>query len=111
MLSLTASLQSILDAVPDALVGVNNEGLIRFVNRQTERLFGFDPDDLVGLPVEALVPESVRSIYRVHREDYIANPRTRQMRTDLKLSGRRRDGTTFRSTLRCPTWRPRTACW
>jgi PAS domain S-box-containing protein len=95
MLSLTASLQGILDAMPDALVGVDDAGMVRFVNRQTEDLFGYNPRDLIGQPVEVLVPESLRSIHRVHREDFIADPGTRQMGDRPKLIGQRRDGTIF----------------
>jgi hypothetical protein len=51
--------ESLLEAVPDALVGMDQKGVIRFVNRQTELLFGYDRDDLIGRPVETLVPESL----------------------------------------------------
>jgi len=95
MISLTANLEKVLDAVPDALVGVDGAGLIRFVNRRTELLFGYEPDDLIGLPVEVLVPESLRPAHRVHREKYVAVPRDREMGLGLNLSGRRRDGTQF----------------
>jgi PAS domain S-box-containing protein len=95
MHSLTSGLQDILDVVPDALVGMDNAGMIRFVNRQTEALFGYEPHDLIGQPVEVLVPSSLRSIHKVHREDFIATPGTRQMGVGPRLSGQRRDGTTF----------------
>jgi len=86
---------ALLDAVPDALLGVDRAGVIRLVNHQTELLFGYDRDDLVGLPIEALVPESVRAVHKVHRERYVAAPFTRTMGTDLELRGRRRDDTQF----------------
>src|SRR5664280_1256660 len=95
MLSLPVNVEALLDAVPDALVGVNRAGIIRFVNRGTEQLFGYQPDDLVGLPVEVLVPESLRPAHRVHRERYNAAPTARGMGLDLNLHGRRRDGTQF----------------
>ena len=95
MHALTADFQALLDAVPDALVGVDRAGVIRFVNRQTESLFGYERDDLVGAPLEVLVPESARPIHRVHRERYRIDPRTRPMGTEMKLNGRRRDGTQF----------------
>jgi len=76
-------------------VGVDHAGVIRFVNRQTELLFGYDRDDLVGAPMETLVPESVRSVHKTHREGYFAAPFTRTMGTDLELHARRRDGTQF----------------
>ena len=91
----TTRFESLLEAVPDALVGVDHAGVIRFVNRQTELLFGYDRGDLVGAPLEMLVPESLRPIHEVHREGYVAAPFTRTMGQDLELRGRRRDGTQF----------------
>src|SRR5450759_2693159 len=85
----------LLDDVPDALVGVDSAGVIRFVNRQTELLFGYDHDDLVGQPLEVLVPESLRQIHTAHRESYFEDPQTRHLGDGLGLSGRQRDGTEF----------------
>jgi PAS domain S-box-containing protein len=87
--------KSLLEAVPDAMVGVDQAGVIRFVNRQTELLFGYDFDDLVGQPIETLVPESFPQVHPDHREGYIADPGTRAMGLDLELTGRQRDGTVF----------------
>src|SRR5665647_2054301 len=95
MSSKTTMFEGLLEAVPDALVGVDHAGVIRFVNRQTELLFGYDRGDLVGAPLEMLVPESLRPIHEVHREGYVAAPFTRIMGLDLELRGRRRDGTQF----------------
>jgi PAS domain S-box-containing protein len=95
MHALTSDFEALLDAVPDALVGVDRAGVIRFVNRQTESMFGYERDELVGAPLEVLVPESARPIHRVHRERYRIDPRTRPMGGDLLLKGRRRDGTQF----------------
>ena len=88
--------------MPDALVGVDRAGMIRFVNRHMEQLFGYEPDDLVGLPIEVLVPESVRPAHRVHRQSYNENPRNRGLGLDLKLSGRRRDGTHLPADVALP---------
>src|SRR5450759_3756672 len=91
----TTTFEHLLEAVPDALVGMDQEGVIRFVNRQTESLFGYDREELIGQPIEMLVPEYLWQIYRQHREDYFADPRTRSSGLDLELSGRHRDGTDF----------------
>jgi PAS domain S-box-containing protein len=88
-------LESLLEAVPDALVGMDQEGVIRFVNRQTESLFGFDRDQLIGRPIETLVPESLWQIYVEHRDSYFADPRARSTGLDVELSGRQQDGTEF----------------
>jgi len=95
MSSKTTKFEGLLEAVPDALVGVDHAGVIRFVNRQTELLFGYDRGDLIGAPLEILVPESLRPVHEVHRERYVAAPFTRSMGQDLELHGRRRDGTQF----------------
>jgi PAS domain S-box-containing protein len=87
--------EGLLEAMPDALVGVDEAGVIQYVNHRTESLFGYDRDDLVGARVEMLVPESLRKVHKVHREGYHEAPSTRPMGTDLKLNGRRRDGTQF----------------
>ena len=90
-----ASFESLLEAAPDAMVGVDATGAIRFVNRQTELLFGYHRDELVGMPLETLVPESVRSVHPQHRAEYFAHPATRAMGAGLALSGRRKDGSEF----------------
>src|SRR5450631_2242331 len=95
MSSKTTKFEGLLEAVPDALLGVDHAGVIRFVNRQTELLFGYERGDLIGAPLETLVPESLRPVHKVHRERYVAAPFTRAMGLDLQLRGRRRDGTEF----------------
>jgi PAS domain S-box-containing protein len=69
--------------------------VIRFVNHQTESLFGYDRDDLVGQPIQTLVPEYLWEVYTDHQEDYFADPRSRSMGLDLELIGQQRDGTRF----------------
>jgi PAS domain S-box-containing protein len=88
--------EGLLEAVPDAVVGMDRSGAIRFVNHQTETLFGYESDDLIGSPIETLVPEALRQIHRARRDGYVADPkRSRPMSTDLRLSGRRQDGSEF----------------
>src|SRR5450756_1112837 len=84
--------EGLLEAVPDALVGVDQAGVIRFVNHQTESLFGYDRDDPVGQPIQTLVPEYLWEVYSEHREQYFADPRSRSMGLDLELGGRQQDG-------------------
>lgn len=93
MSSTSGTFESPLEAVPDALVGMDQNGVIRFVNRQTESLFGYDRDDLIGQRIETLVPESLWQIYAEHRERYFADPKARSSGLDLVLIGRRQDGT------------------
>ena len=81
-----------LEAVPDALVGMDQQGVIRFVNRQTEALFGYDRDELIGRHIDTLVPETLYAVYAQHREDYFTDPRTRSSGLELELTARTRDG-------------------
>jgi len=90
-----AMFRGLLEAAPDAVVGVDAEGRIALVNGQAERLFGYGRDELVGQPVEILVPDSVRELHPGHRSRYFAHPTTRPMGAGLNLAGRRRDGSEF----------------
>jgi PAS domain S-box-containing protein len=85
----------LLEALPDAVVAVDRDGTIVQVNSQTEDLFGYDRDELIGQKVEVLVPESYRRRHHQHREDFAHNPKTRRMGADLDLYARRRNGSEF----------------
>ena len=85
----------LLEAAPDAMVCVEADGRIALVNAQVENLFGYDRDELIGLPVEMLVPDDARAFHARHRDGYAADPRPRPMGAGLQLAGRRRDGSTF----------------
>ena len=87
--------EQFLEFAPDAIVGVGREGLIVLANAQTESLFGYPRDDLLGQPVELLVPERFREHHPQHRGGYFTDPRTRPMGAGLELFGRRRDGSEF----------------
>jgi diguanylate cyclase (GGDEF)-like protein/PAS domain S-box-containing protein len=90
-----ANFRDLLEAAPDAMVGMDRAGLIQYVNRHTESLFGYARGALVGLPIETLMPESFRTAHRAHRAGYFAHPKTRPMGAGLQLTGRRRDGSEF----------------
>ncbi len=83
----------LLDAAPDAMIVVTAEGKIQLANVQTEKLFGYPREDLIGKPLELLIPERFRGTHAGHVRRYTAKPTTRTMGSGLELHGRRRDGT------------------
>src|ERR1700758_265083 len=86
---------SILEAIPDAIAAVNQQGVIIQVNSQTERLFDYTRDELIGQKIEVLVPEQLRGQHHEHRAQFHAQPKIRRMGSGLDLYGRRRDGSEF----------------
>jgi PAS domain S-box-containing protein len=91
----SSSFEQLLEAVPDAIVGVDDNGRIVLVNSQTEGLFGYCRDELLGQTIELLVPERFREGHPAHRDDYFQEPRTRPMGIGRELYALRRDGTEF----------------
>jgi PAS domain S-box-containing protein len=83
------------EAVPDAMVAVNQTGEIVQINSQTERLFGYTQDELLGQRIEVLVPVGQRELHHQHRERFHHKPEMRRMGAQLDLRGRRKDGSEF----------------
>jgi PAS domain S-box-containing protein len=85
----------LLEALPDAIVAVDRGGTIVQVNSQTQELFGYLRDEMIGQKIEMLVPERYRRQHYHHRENFAQTPKTRRMGADLDLYGRRRNGSEF----------------
>ncbi len=90
-----AKFQQLLESAPDAIVGIGSDGRIVLVNAQTEKLFGYARDELIGEAVEKLVPGRYHGAHADHRSGYFHDPRTRPMGAGLDLYGLRRDGSEF----------------
>jgi PAS domain S-box-containing protein len=87
---------SILEAIPDAVAAVNQQGFIVQINSQAEALFGYTREELIGQKIEILVPERQRPHHDLHREQFHRQPKIRRMGSgSLDLYGRRRDGSEF----------------
>ncbi len=86
---------SLLEAIPDAIVAVNQEGIVLQVNSQTESMFGYKREELIGQRIEMLVPDRQREQHRHHRNHFTEQPKTRRMGAGLDLRARRRDGSEF----------------
>src|SRR6266446_1613002 len=82
----------VVEAAPNAMIMVNHEGQITLANLQAEKTFGYSREELLGRPIEMLVPERLRPGYRDFRHDYLCHPQAHPMGAGRELFGRRKDG-------------------
>jgi PAS domain S-box-containing protein len=87
--------KALLDSAPDAMVVVNSRGEIVLINIQTEKIFGYRRDELLGQKVEVLIPERYSNNHVRHRENFFVTARTRNMGAGLQLFGKKKDGAEF----------------
>ena len=84
--------RSLFAAYPDALLLVDDAGIIRLSNPAADTLLGYAPGELTGHPVDELVPDSIRPRHAAFRQAYGAAPRPRPMGTQMDLVAKRKDG-------------------
>ena len=89
------SYKSILESITDAIILIDQNGTIDFVNQQTKELFGYEQDELIGQKVEVLIPERFHHQHINHRNNYSTKPEIRQMGIGMDLFARHKDGTEF----------------
>lgn len=87
--------RGLLESAPDAMVIVNQDGVITRINAQSEKLFGYARDELIGKEVEVLIPQRFRSVHPHHRKRFLTDAHTRMMGTGLELWALRKDGSEF----------------
>jgi PAS domain S-box-containing protein len=87
--------RDLLESAPDAMVIVDQAGIITLTNAQAVKLFGYTREELLGQAVEMLVPERFHGKHHGHRKGFFGAPRPRSMGAGLDLHGRRKDGTEF----------------
>jgi len=87
--------RELLEAAPDAIMQVDADGRIILLNRVAEDMFGYSRDELLGQPVEALIPKELHTRHAEHRAHYRQHPMTRTMGSGLSLEAIRKDGSRF----------------
>jgi PAS domain S-box-containing protein len=87
--------EALLEAAPDAMIIAGDNGIIQLVNRQAVKMFGYTREELIGQPIEILIPERFRPKHTGHRNFYFSSPKVRPMGEGLELFGLKKDGTEF----------------
>ena len=82
----------VVESAPNGILAIDAEGRIVLVNSQTERMFGYARDELLGATVEMLLPDRLRETHPAHRKSFFTDPRVRRMGVGGDLFGRRKDG-------------------
>ena len=88
-------LKRVLGSAPDAILLVNDQGIIEYANNEAERLFGYNHHELNGASVQILVPRRFHGIHARHRASYHSNPTKRRMGEHSGTSAVRKDGSEF----------------
>lgn len=92
---LETRLSQVIEAMPNGIVMVNTKGIIEIVNTQAEKIFGYHRSELLGQPVEKLIPHEIAKHHAHNRESFFRSPSPRMMGAGRELFGLRRDGEEF----------------
>jgi PAS domain S-box-containing protein len=95
--------ETLFECLPDAIVAADAEGCITQVNASAEKLFGYNRSELLGQPVELLMPERFRAAHKGQRQKFYVAPVSRPMGAGLQLYGRRKDGREFPADIQLST--------
>jgi PAS domain S-box-containing protein len=87
--------RTVLEASPNPIVGIDRSATITYASPRVEDAFGYRPEDLIGRPIETLLPERVRERHVAHRTQFMERPTSRPMGIGMDLAGRRKDGREF----------------
>ena len=87
--------ERLFESSPDAIIASDQQGRITQINEQAEKLFGYSRDELIGQPVDSLVPERFRNAHATNRQTYYRDSQRRAMGAELELFGRRKNGSEF----------------
>ncbi len=90
-----ARFRGVLESAPDSALIIDSEGRITFANPQTEKMFGLNKNELIGKPMDILVPDRYRKVHRKHVERFNFEPHARSLNSGVELYGKRGDGTEF----------------
>jgi len=91
----SAFYRELIENAPDAMILVSEDGLVELANSAACKLFGYEPGELEGSDLIALVPESLREKHKRHRADYVSDPQRREMGEHLETPAMRKDGSVF----------------
>jgi PAS domain S-box-containing protein len=87
--------RNLLESAPDAIIIVNELGVIQLVNAQTEKMFGYRREEMIGNKIELLMPGRYNSVHQTHRVNYFKMPKVRQMGEGFDLHGKDKNGNEF----------------
>jgi PAS domain S-box-containing protein len=90
-----STVRALLESAAQAILAVNADGILVLANDTVNKMFGYNPDQLIGQPLELLVPKDVQHRHREYQKAFFANPRNRPMGMGLDLEGQRKDGSRF----------------